>query len=346
VLLANQAAHRLLGFDDRSLHGEPIAPYLPALASALQFDHGPGSMRTMVEDRGLRLNGEVILTHIWFSTYKTKGGRRLAAIVLDVSEDLRDQEQGSLQSVMWTSQVLIGALHHESRNVCEALLGIHAKLSHDRLLAGNPDFQALGTLVDGLRQISSAHLGNRIEATPKAVVNPASVLEALRIIIEPSFRDKDAVIRWDIAERLPDVRGDHHSLLRVFMNLAQNSLRAMEGPSEKQLTISASQEDAERIVVRFRDTGAGVADSERLFNPFQPEAHGAGLGLFVSRALIRSLGGELHYEPQSAGALFAVNLALAARAEKRGQIALRKNPAVADRGSGTSARGPGAVAGG
>jgi C4-dicarboxylate-specific signal transduction histidine kinase len=187
-------------------------------------------------------------------------------------------------------------------------LGVHAKLSHDAALAGNADFQALGALVDGLKQISSARLDSQAEATPKVAVNPASVLEALGILMEPALRDKGAVVRWDIAESLPDVRGDHHTLLRVFMNLAQNSLRAMENSKEKQLTIFASREDAGRVVVRFRDTGAGVAYPERLFKPFQPEADGTGLGLYVSRALVRSLGGDLRYEPQAVGAGFAVEV--------------------------------------
>jgi PAS domain S-box-containing protein len=126
VSLANEAAHRLLGFEEQSLRGQAITPYLPALASAMQPERGPSPMRTMIEERGQRRNGDAILTHIWFSTYDTSAGRGLAAIVLDVSEDFRDREHGSLQSVMWTSRVVLGALNHEVRNVCEALAAVRA----------------------------------------------------------------------------------------------------------------------------------------------------------------------------------------------------------------------------
>ncbi len=308
VLLANEAAQRLLGFDDRPLRGERIAPYLPALAKALQQGDGSRHFRTMVEERGLRRDGEIILTHIWFSTYETEAGPRLAAIVLDVSEDFRDRETVGLQSVMWTSRVLIGAVHHEIRNLCEAAAAAYTNLSRQPALAADEDFQALGTLAEGLKQTTSQHLRLSAQQT-RAQVKLDAVLDALRIVLEPSFREAAAGLQWNLAGPLPDVYGEHHSLLQVFMNLAQNSLRAMEECKHKQLIVAAKAEDG-RVAVLFEDSGPGVAHPERLFRPFQPDAEGAGLGLYVSRALVRSLGGDLRYEPVAAGARFTVELAV------------------------------------
>jgi signal transduction histidine kinase len=62
------------------------------------------------------------------------------------------------------------------------------------------------------------------------------------------------------------------------------------------------------VVVRFRDTGPGVAHPEELFRPFQPGAHSSGLGLFVSRAIVRAHGGSLRYSPEAEGSCFAVEL--------------------------------------
>jgi len=61
-------------------------------------------------------------------------------------------------------------------------------------------------------------------------------------------------------------------------------------------------------VIRIEDTGVGVACPEDLFRPFQRNAAAAGLGLYVSRAMMRSFGGELVYEPGSEGCCFAVVL--------------------------------------
>jgi signal transduction histidine kinase len=60
--------------------------------------------------------------------------------------------------------------------------------------------------------------------------------------------------------------------------------------------------------VRFQDTGPGITEPARLFAPFQPGADGSGLGLYVSRAVVRSYGGELRFEPQDSGACFRVEI--------------------------------------
>jgi C4-dicarboxylate-specific signal transduction histidine kinase len=62
------------------------------------------------------------------------------------------------------------------------------------------------------------------------------------------------------------------------------------------------------VVVRFRDTGPGVTHPEELFRPFQPGAHAFGLGLYISRAILRAHGGGLRYETAEDGACFVVEL--------------------------------------
>jgi signal transduction histidine kinase len=73
------------------------------------------------------------------------------------------------------------------------------------------------------------------------------------------------------------------------------------------VTIAVSVE-AETVTVRFVDTGCGVADVQGLFRPLTSGAGGSGLGLYVSRALVKSFGGELVYEPRESGCCFAVVL--------------------------------------
>ena len=61
-------------------------------------------------------------------------------------------------------------------------------------------------------------------------------------------------------------------------------------------------------MVRVRDTGHGIANPERLFQPFQEGAEATGLGLYLSRALVRTFNGDLRYEPGPAGCCFALDL--------------------------------------
>ena len=85
VVLANESARELLGFDGDSLQGVAVEPYLPILARMLHRHHPEGNIRTSVECKGQRQNGEVFLAHVWLSTYRTPGGPGLAAVVWDAS---------------------------------------------------------------------------------------------------------------------------------------------------------------------------------------------------------------------------------------------------------------------
>jgi two-component system, LuxR family, sensor kinase FixL len=114
-------------------------------------------------------------------------------------------------------------------------------------------------------------------------------------------------VAWEVSGGLPLVQADHHSLLQVFVNLARNSQQALENCERRDMRISASLEK-DLVVVRFRDSGPGVAHPEELFRPFQPGAHSHGLGLYISRAILRSHGGGLRYESETTGGCFAVEL--------------------------------------
>jgi two-component system sensor kinase FixL len=306
ILLANHSAQQLLGFDCARIQGEDVRPYLPILGRLLQGQGATGGLRTTVESKGQRKDGEVFLAHMWISTYGTLAGTALAAVIWDASENLRDREGAGLDSMMSTSRVLIGAVSHEIRNLAAAAVAAHQGLASNPGLESAEHFHALGTIIKGLEKIASS--GVRMASRRSAVVTDlGTVLDEARIVIEPAMREAGGVVEWNVAAGLPLVQVDHHSLLQVFLNLARNSERAVKGASEKRITVEAGLE-RDLVVVRFRDTGPGIANPEQLFQPFQPGAQSDGLGLYISRAILRSDGGDLRYEPCPAGACFAVEL--------------------------------------
>ena len=63
-----------------------------------------------------------------------------------------------------------------------------------------------------------------------------------------------------------------------------------------------------QVLVAFEDTGVGVREPEELFQPFQAGSSHAGLGLYVSRALLRSYGGDLRFEALAKGCRFVAEL--------------------------------------
>jgi PAS domain S-box-containing protein len=307
VALANESARQLLGFEEDPLQGAAVETYLPILRRMLQSHHAGGTnIRTNVECKGQRRNGEVFLAHVWLSTYRTSSGAGLAAVVWDASENLRDREGAGLDSMMATSRVLIGAISHEIRNLASAAASAHAALVHLPEMADNQQYQVLGTLIRGLEKIASS--GLRVASDRERVVaDLGTVLDETRIVIESSLREAGTALTWEISSDLPLVQADHHSLLQVFVNLARNAQQAMEYAERRELHIAATVE-SDLVLVRFRDTGCGVPHPEELFRPFQPGAHSLGIGLYISRAILRAHGGGLRYEPQDVGSCFAVEL--------------------------------------
>jgi signal transduction histidine kinase len=306
VELANESARLMLGFEETPLAGLPVEPHLPILSRMLQSYREGANFRTNVECKGYRRNGEVFLANVWLSTYRTSNGPGLAAVVWDASENLRDREGAGLDSMMATSRVLVGALSHEIRNLASAAASAHAALSSARETAQHESYQALGTLIRGLEKIASAGL-QMATGNEHVVAGLSTLLDETRIVIEPALQEAGIKLTWEVDGSLPLVQGDHHNLLQAFLNLARNSQQALEGRERRQVRVTAGVEN-DVAVVRFYDTGAGVAHPEELFQPFQPNAAHSGLGLYITRAILRSHGGALRYEPQPEGSCFTVEL--------------------------------------
>jgi two-component system, LuxR family, sensor kinase FixL len=312
VLLANEAAQQLLAPGGAPLQGQAISSYLPSLQTVIKTQPSR-SFRTALQCTGQRNDGEVFLAGVWFSTYSTISGPRLAAIVVDLSEDLRNREDLSLNYLLKNTRILMSAVAHEIRNLCGAVLVVHKNLSQVKELESNEDFRALGSLIQSLERVSALELGSTTQNGE--VVELTSVLDEFRILIEAAYHESKIEVQWHIEESLPLVWADRYGLIQVFLNLAKNSHRAMTATGRKQLQISARREGG-TVVIRFEDTGTGIAAPENLFRPFLPGAESTGLGLYVSRAIMRSFGGELDYEPSSEGCCFAVVLPLRGAAEE------------------------------
>lgn len=321
ILIANLAAHQLFGVEKGTLAGQAICQYIPSLGSVLSSSSAP-FFHTDMECQARRRDQSVFLAHVWFSTYQTMPGPRLAAVVFDASDELRDRAEFNFHQILASSKLLMGALCHEIRNICGAIAVVHSKLARDAKLENNEDLGALGSLVKGLEKMAGIELRANKSSVGEST-NVASVLEELRIVIEESFRESGITIHWQQQPGLPRVWADRQGLLQIFLNIAKNSQRALEAEEPKEFTVR-TEVSGNSLLVRFFDTGPGVAQPEKLFAPFQEGAQATGLGLYLSRSFARAFQGDLDYEPQPQGACFVVILALAGQqpyAKQHGEAA-------------------------
>jgi signal transduction histidine kinase len=127
----------------------------------------------------------------------------------------------------------------------------------------------------------------------------------------------DVPIRWIVAvERGLTVEADHDQLFRVLVNVARNSMQALEArgardPARDQIRITGRREGSV-VVIEVSDTGPGVSEKARahMFQAFQgsTRAGGAGLGLAIAAELMRAHGGEIRLVPGTIGATFSITI--------------------------------------
>src|SRR5690348_1327641 len=215
ILLANEAAQTLLAPDDSPLAGQPIGEFLPTLQNVIDQAHSK-VFRTKLRCRGKRKNGDGFLAAVWFSTAKTDVGPIVSAIIVDFSEDLRDRDDLSLEHLLKNAKILIGALSHEIRNLCGAILVVYRNLSRLPNLQDNADFAALGGLIEGLEKVSAMELKPTWYQS-LAAVELSALLDEFRVVIEHSYQEGGMTVAWQMPERLPLVFGDRYGLQQVFL---------------------------------------------------------------------------------------------------------------------------------
>lgn len=117
-------------------------------------------------------------------------------------------------------------------------------------------------------------------------------------IVASKAKSKGAAITLDVEPNLPRVQATGGELNQVWLNLIDNALDAI--PENGRIEVTARLE-LDRLVVRVVDNGNGIPpDSEsRIFDPFfttKPPGQGTGLGLDLSRRILRRYHGDITFQ--------------------------------------------------
>lgn len=173
----------------------------------------------------------------------------------------------------------------------------------------------LTNLVEGLLDISQVESGT-LRLNRDTIRFPA-FLEQMVEMFAPQASAKGLDFRFDRATMLPEfVRGDQKRLRQVLINLLSNAIK-FTGSGSVALTVHYRNELA---TFEVADTGIGIRqhDIERIFDPFErgsdadaQRQSGAGLGLSITQALVRIMGGEIGIESEPGrGSRFIVRVML------------------------------------
>lgn len=132
----------------------------------------------------------------------------------------------------------------------------------------------MGSLALALEQVANVDL--RQVTTQATEVDLTILLDELKIVVTPSLQEEEIVAEWTMEPGLVLVWADRPSLMQVFLNLINNSIRALAKKENRALHITARSEDSQ-VVVEVTDNGGGVVHPEHLFRPFQTGAETTGL---------------------------------------------------------------------
>jgi signal transduction histidine kinase len=208
----------------------------------------------------------------------------------------------------YAGRLFYETIGHEVRNVLNiigvALKGIESRDSLIRKLS-NTDRRYLRDISERVSRSSQAIvylLKLARESSPdRETVAIGNIVERAIRLMAPRFEEHDIQVEFDRNRKLPDVKVSTFQLIEVLLNLFSNATKAMIGKSVRQLTISSHFSDAGMIEVAVQDTGIGITreSRDRIFElyytnwPTRGELSGSGIGLVVSRQIVREHGGEL-----------------------------------------------------
>jgi two-component system sensor kinase FixL len=100
---------------------------------------------------------------------------------------------------------------------------------------------------------------------------------------------------------------DRVQVQQVLLNLIRNAIEAMEGSELRELFVQSAPFANGMVVIDVADTGPGVSQeiASQLFQPFvTTKQHGMGVGLSISRTIVRSARGQIWVGPIPAAARF------------------------------------------
>ena len=166
--------------------------------------------------------------------------------------------------------------------------------------------RAIGRVVDRVLDFARSSDLNLAEIDVREPISAA-------IKLSQAFARKNEVMVETVwPDRLPNINGDNHLLVEVFVNLITNSIQAMAGEKHEKrvvITIAGIDQDLEIKVI---DSGPGISEraAADIFEPFfTTKSDGSGLGLAICRRIITDHGGTIELTfPTLSGAAFRIVL--------------------------------------
>jgi len=320
IILANPATKRIFGHNPEELIGKPLTVLMPGAMRGL---HETGFKRYLetgarhlnwqgTEVTALRANGEEFPAEVSFGEMTLDQRKIFTGFIRDISgkkraeEELRNSqaELARMMRVMTIGQLTASIAHEVNQPLSGIVMNASTCL---RMLSGDqPNIEgaretARRTIRDGNRASEIVTrlrtLFKRKEVAAESIDLNDAAREVIALSLSELQRDR-ILVRHDLAENLPAVKGDRIQLQQVILNLMRNALDAMRDVDDRprELLIKTESDDSKNVKLTMQDTGIGFAPdaANRLFDSFYTTKDGGmGVGLSVSRSIIEAHRGRI-----------------------------------------------------
>jgi signal transduction histidine kinase len=160
-------------------------------------------------------------------------------------------------------------------------------------------------LVNDLLSFAQQTTGTKTPLDLKPLLQRAVQMEGFKL------ENKKITLTVASKDALPRVLGNPNQLLQAFLQVIENAVDALQEIGNGRLEVCLWREDDE-VIVHFADTGPGLRDPERVFDPFyttKPVGKGTGLGLSATYGVIQDHKGQITcYNRPEGGAVFEIRL--------------------------------------
>jgi two-component system nitrogen regulation sensor histidine kinase NtrY len=327
ISTVNGAAERLLGLDAAAvgrpaavvLGREDLLPLMPLVEATRRREPGGIVQEITLAHDGREIHLAAAATVLTGDDGRAEGG---VLVLDDVTPLIRAQRVAAWRDVA-------RRLAHEIKNPLTPI-----QLSAERL---RRNFASAAAPVRALVEECTDAIVTEVEAL-KGLVDefaqfarlrgPRTVPSDVNRLVEDTLRLYSGVLQQgtlrverDLARDVPNVRLDGEQMRQVIINLVDNALEALGGPSaparpdgRPPTIVVATNHDARNGVVRLvvTDNGPGVppADRDKLFMPYySTKGRGSGLGLAIVRRIVAEHGGGVEVgDAQPYGTVFTVEL--------------------------------------
>lgn len=247
--------------------------------------------------------------------------RRLAHL-LDDSKHAYDNLERLQSQVMQSEKLasigrLVSGAAHELNNPLTAILGYSELISDDESVpAAQRGFaEKIGQQARRTKNLVANLLSFARQTPPqKRLTDLNSLVNSACQLRLSNLPPKTSVTR-NLEADLPLVMGDDNHLLQVLLHLLNNAVDAVQEVGGEITVSTQTRED--HVVVEVSDTGPGIAEPARVFDPFyttKPLGQGTGLGLSACYGIIQQHEGTIecaNVTPR--GAMFRISLKIATK---------------------------------